>query len=86
MILTFVLISSHLTALIPGTWLVLYGCGVMAASVVSLPLIGTMGACFMVLGTLAFMLPVNMANLLLGTGFGGLHLIFGVLLGRHHRG
>jgi hypothetical protein len=85
-ILTLVLVYNDLTALIPGSWLLLYGCGVMAASAVSLPLITTMGACFMVLGTLAFLAPENFANLLLGAGFGGLHLIFGVLLGKYHRG
>jgi hypothetical protein len=85
-ILTLVLVYNDLTALIPGSWLLLYGCGVMAASSVSLPLITTMGACFMVLGTLAFLAPASFANLLLGAGFGGLHLIFGVLLGKYHRG
>ncbi|MDJ0926608.1 MAG: hypothetical protein QNJ73_03070 [Gammaproteobacteria bacterium] len=85
-VLTIVLAYSNLDALIPGTWLLLYGCGVMAASVVSLPLITTLGACFMLLGMLAFVAPFGIENWLLGAGFGGLHLVFGVLLARQHRG
>lgn len=85
-ILTAALVYHDLAALIPGSWLLLYGCAVMAASVVSLTIFATMGACFMMLGAAAFIAPVDLANLLLGAGFGGLHLVFGVLLARRHRG
>lgn len=85
-IFTVVLVNYELPALIPGTWMVLYGCAVMAASLVSLPVIAAMGAGFMLLGTVAFLAPVSLANLLLGAGFGGLHLVFGMLLAKRHRG
>lgn len=85
-ILTVVLINHQLTALVPGIWLLTYGAAVLAASVVSLPLIALMGGCFMLLGTLTFLLPVGLGNLLLGAGFGGLHLVFGIVLARQHRG
>jgi hypothetical protein len=76
--------------LIPGTWLLLYGCAVIAASTAtypkSLPVVASMGVAFVVLGGAAFALPTSTHTLLLGAGFGGLHLISGILIGRMNHG
>jgi hypothetical protein len=45
-------------------------------------LICIMGALFMVLGALAFVSPPSFHTLILGMGFGGLHTIFGILIGQ----
>jgi hypothetical protein len=73
--------------MIPGVWLLLYGCGVAAASTQTFRLVGAMGALFTLLGVAALALPPRYGNLFLGAGFGGLHLIFGILIGwtRHER-
>lgn len=85
-LLTFVLWRVGETRLIPGVWLLLYGCAVLSASTVTIArtmrLICIMGALFMVLGGLAFAAPASAHTLILGMGFGALHTIFGMLIGQ----
>jgi hypothetical protein len=84
--LTLTLWRVGMPRLIPGTWLLLYGCAVLSSSTVTLAatlrLIATMGALFVAFGLVAFELPTRLHILALGAGFGGLHLIFGFLIGR----
>jgi hypothetical protein len=72
--------------LLPGTWLLLYGCAVLSASTVTIAstmrLLCIMGALFVVLGSLAFGLPQPLHTAILGLGFGVLHILFGLLIGR----
>ncbi len=85
-VLTGVLDHSGNPQLIPGTWLLLYGSAVLSATLLTAPtmmrLIGTMGALFVLLGTTAYLLPSSWHNLVLGSGFGMLHLVFGLLIRR----
>jgi hypothetical protein len=67
---------------IPGTWLLLYGCALIAASVAATRTIAMMGGSFVAVALLALVLPDNLQILMLGIGFGGLHLLFGLLIGR----
>jgi hypothetical protein len=84
--LTYFLWRTNATALIPGVWLLLYGCAVLSASTVTIArtmrLISIMGVLFMLLGLLAFVSPPRVHTAILGLGFGALHSIFGVLIGR----
>ncbi len=66
---------------IPGTWLLLYGCALIAASAATTRTIGLLGGSFASLGLLALFLPERLQILMLGAGFGGLHLLFGLLIG-----
>ena len=88
-ILTAVLWQEGHSSLIPGTWLVLYGCAVLSASMMTIAammrLIAIMGALFVLYGLVAFELPPHWHNFTLGMGFGVLHLIFGILIGRTER-
>jgi hypothetical protein len=68
---------------IAGTWLLLYGSAVTAASATTIRLVGCLGVLFMLFGVAALLLPMNTHNLILGAGFGGLHLLFGGYLVRH---
>ena len=68
-------------ALIPGVWLLMYGCAVMAASTLTRRALAVMGALLAVLGVIALQLPLSYQNAVLGVGFGGLHLLFGILIG-----
>ena len=71
--------------LIPGIWLLMYGCAVMAASTLTRRALAVMGALLAALGVVALQVPVNLQNAVLGVGFGGLHLLFGILIGGRTR-
>ena len=81
-VLTFVHWRSGNLQAIPGTWLLLYGCALIAASVTMTRAVAAMGGCFVALGVAALVLPAGLQILALGAGFGGLHLLFALLIGR----
>jgi hypothetical protein len=85
-VLTLVFGAAGTTSLIPGMWLLLYGCAVLSASTVTTAdiarLISIMGGLFVGLGLLTFALPTMAHTAMLGLGFGVLHIIFGILIGR----
>lgn len=85
-VLTWVFRAQGLTSLIPGTWLLMYGCAVLSASMMTIAAmmrrILLMGALFVLFGMAAFALPERWHNFSLGLGFGALHLLFGILIGR----
>ena len=85
-ILTAALFVAGAHQLIPGVWLLLYGAGVAASGVFSVPAVSFTGFGFMALGALALALPPAWSTLLLASGFGGLHLVLGVLILRRHGG
>lgn len=69
------------TGLIPGVWLLMYGCAVMAASTLTRRALAVMGALLALLGIIALQAPASYQNAVLGIGFGGLHLLFGIVIG-----
>jgi hypothetical protein len=83
-VLTAVLIKSAQTQAIPGTWLLLYGCGLLYASSVTSRSIGILGGCFVLLALVAFILPQGEQTraALLGIGFGELHVLYGAVARR----
>lgn len=72
--------------LLPGMWLLLYGAGLVAAGAWSVRVVPVIGTTFMVLGAAGLLLPPAWGNWLLIAGFGGLHVAFGVIVGRKHGG
>jgi hypothetical protein len=72
--------------LLPGTWLLCYGAGVVAAGAFSPPIIPVTGAAFLVLGAAALIAPSNWGDALLALGFGGVHLVSGHIVARRHGG
>jgi hypothetical protein len=85
-VLTAVLCQAGEARLVPGVWLLLYGCAVLSAALMTAPammrLIGAMGGIFVVCGALAFEVSPRWHNVILGGSFGLLHLVFGYLIGR----
>ena len=71
---------------ISGTWLLMYGCALISASASTTRIVGVLGALFALLALLAFTLPDNLQILILAIGFGALHIIFGLLIGRDGHG
>jgi hypothetical protein len=85
-VLTVALWYSGNLHMVPGMWLLLYGTAVVTGGSFSVPSVPLMGYCFMVLGGIALAVPLGWAWLLLGIGFGLLHIIFGWLIARRHGG
>ncbi len=84
-VLTVVLVHATATGAIPGTWLLLYGCALIAASAPTTRAVAVLGAVFTGLGLVTYVLPHTAQMLALGGGFGAAHIIFGLLtLGKSH--
>lgn len=79
-VISFALLRAGLPALIPGTWLLLYGTGVLTGGAASVKIIPVMGICFVAMGTVALFFPAAAGNWFLAAGFGGLHIVFGTII------
>ena len=71
---------------LPSVWMLLYGVAFVSSGAFSLRVIPVMGFCFMLLGVVAAFVPLAVGNLLLGAAFGGLHIIFGLIIARNYGG
>jgi hypothetical protein len=85
-VLTFALVRVESYAAIPAAWLLLYGTAFVSSGAFSIRVIPMMGIAFMLLGVLAALVPLGASNIILGAGFGGLHIIFGLIIARSYGG
>jgi len=85
-VLSAVFYQHGIPAELPAVWLLLYGAGVVTAGITSVPVIRVMGVFFMALGTIAFLSPTEWGDGFMALGFGGLHLVFGVIIIRKYGG
>lgn len=84
--LTLYLTMAGFHSALPVTWLLLYGASIISSGAYSIPVVPVMGVCFMLLGLAACFTTFATMNVLLGAGFGGLHVVFGYLIARSYGG
>ena len=70
----------------PAICMLCYGAAVVCGGAFSVRIIPIMGWCFIAFGMAAFALPSSYGNLMMGTSFGGLHIIFGAIIARRYGG
>lgn len=85
-LLTFALYFAGIQRLIPATWLLLYGTGIITGGAFSVRIVPVMGMAFLAVGTVALFAPATLNNWFLAAGFGGLHVVFGYVIARRHGG
>jgi hypothetical protein len=84
--LTFTLAHRGAFDPIPAVWLLLYGSAFVSSGAFSIRVIPAMGVCYMLLGGLAALVRLPVGTLILGAGFGALHIIFGFIIARRYGG
>jgi hypothetical protein len=85
-VLTLVMHSAGAMAQVPGMWMLLYGAGVISAGTYSVSIVPFMGAAFMIAGVITLIAPAAWSTGMLIGSFGGLHILFGILIARRHGG
>ena len=72
--------------LLPAMWLLLYGTAVVGGGSFSVRVVPMMGVCFIALGTAALLSPASWGNAYMIAGFGGLQIVFGLVIARKYGG
>jgi hypothetical protein len=85
-LLSLVLFREGVPRLIPAVWLLLYGVGISCGGAFSVRAVPLMGIGFLIIGSIAALGPATWADYLMAAGFGGLHIIFGLIIARNYGG
>jgi len=72
--------------LLPGMWLLLYGTAVVSGGSYSVRVVPMMGSCFIALGAAALISPASWGNGYMIAGFGGLQIVFGLVIAHKYGG
>jgi hypothetical protein len=85
-VLTFLLSRAGQFEVLPSVWLLLYGTSFVSSGAFSIRVVPVMGLCFMSLGVITAFTSAPLDNILLGAGFGVLHIVFGLIIARNYGG
>jgi hypothetical protein len=85
-VLTIALARAGAYEVLAGVWLMLYGSGLLTGGAFSIRLVAMMGASFLALGVVTTLAPGGWGPAAMIAGFGGLHVLFGLLVARGHGG
>ena len=85
-VITMMLARAQWFDAMPAVWLLSYGASFISSGSYSIRVVPQMGVCFMLLGAIASLVSFPIANALLGVGFGGLHIIYGLIIARNYGG
>jgi hypothetical protein len=85
-LITIVLLRAGMFAPLPAVWLLLYGASFISSGAFSIRVVPVMGICFMLLGLTACFVSLTIGNILMGAGFGVLHIVFGYIIARSYGG
>ena len=85
-VLTPVFAATGLTARLPGCWLLLYGTAVVAGGAFSVRVVPVMGLALHGAGRCGARGAGGVGQRLMAAGFGGLHVVFGLVIARRYGG
>ena len=85
-ILTAALLGEVGRDVISGVWMLSYGAGIAASGPFSIPVVLIAGCAFIGLGAVTLTAPTSWVPALLGLGFGGIHIVLGIIVVRRHGG
>jgi len=71
---------------LPTLWLLLYGTAIVTGGVFSIRIVPAMGTAFILLGIASLVIAPAGTNLVMASGFGGLHILFGLIIAWRHGG
>lgn len=86
MALTVALVARGAFDLLPAFWLLSYGAAIVTAGAFSVRAVPLMGLAFLAFGGGALVTPAAWGDAWMATGFGGLHICFGLLIARRYGG
>lgn len=85
-VLTAALLDTAGRDVIAGVWLLNYGASLGTCGVFSIPAVLITGGAFMCLGAITLVAPPAWAPAMLALGFGGLHILLGIVILKEHGG
>ena len=85
-VLTAVFFTGGLAPRLPGMWLLLYGVAIATAGTLSVRVVQITGLTFMAVGAASLAAPARFGDAFMAAGFGGLHIVFGLIIARNHGG
>ncbi len=85
-ILTSLFYFKGLFTMMPTVWLTLYGTAVITGGAYSVKIVPIVGWMFIGLGLISVLVDSSYGNWLMGVGFGGLQVIFGLIVARRYGG